>query len=89
MGYSMIDKGGMNKLGKMREKVKQELEHIPGNDPAQKELRMVYWMARMHSLGKKSQDDLSREDVLRESVKAVKEDFPEFRPDYDKRFFHC
>ena len=85
----MVDTAGINKLGKMRERVKLELERIPGDNPAQKELRMVYWMARMHSLGKKSHDNLSREDVLRESVKAVKEDFPDFKPNYDKRFFHC
>ena len=31
-----VDIARINKLGKMRERVKQELEHIPGNNPAQK-----------------------------------------------------
>jgi len=41
------------KLKQMREKVMRELEHIPDWPKPQKDLRMVYWSLRMHSLGKK------------------------------------
>ena len=37
----------------MREKVKNELEHIPNWPDPQGELRMIYNIRRMHSLSKK------------------------------------
>ena len=51
----MVGNTGIDKLGKMREIVKEELKHIPGDNAAQKRLRQIYWISRMSSLGKNQQ----------------------------------
>ncbi|MCD6559326.1 MAG: hypothetical protein J7K57_05575 [Palaeococcus sp.] len=43
---------GIQKLKEIRGKVKEELDHIPRGNEAQNMLRMVYWNARLNSLGK-------------------------------------
>ncbi len=85
----MKDLTGIDKLGKMRETVQEELKHIPGDNPGQKRLRQVYWMLRMNSLGKKSAGNQSKEDILRESIKTTKQSLPDFKPNYDKTEFNC
>ena len=73
----------------MREKVLAELDHIPKRPkPAQSYLRMIYFMSRMRSLGKKAQDGQTALDVLKESMKSVAKDHPEYRFIYDETFFH-
>lgn len=76
-----------SKLKEMRKHVKEELEHIPKGNFPQNQLRQVYWMTRMHSLGKNSQNTDTKEDVLRTSVVFVKKDYPDFVPQYDTDFF--
>jgi hypothetical protein len=85
----MIDTSGIDKVAKMRATVKEELDHIPKDNSAQKMLRQVYWTRRMNSLGKKSTGNQSKEDVLRESIKSVKQSLPDFKPNYDKTVFNC
>ncbi|SNQ60659.1 hypothetical protein [Candidatus Methanoperedens nitratireducens] len=76
-----------NKLKEMREQVKEEMEHIPRGNPLQNMLRLYYQPLRMNSLGKKSQIDATKEDILLQSIDAVKEEHPEFTPQYNSKFF--
>jgi len=82
------------KLKQMREKVLKELEHIPGWPKPQKDLRMVYWFSRMHSLGKKAKVRKSAKALLDECIEYLrkhggaylqKDNDHEFQ--YDKEFF--
>lgn len=76
-----------NKLKEIREQVKTEMEHIPRGNQPQNYLRMFYWPLRMNSLGKKSKNNRSKEDILKQSIEAVKKDYPDFIPQYDEIFF--
>ena len=60
---------GIDKLGKMREIVQEELKHIPGDNPAQKRLRQIYWMLRMNSLGEK----ISGQSIKRRYIARVRQ----------------
>ncbi len=73
------------KLKEIREQVKKELEYIPRRGYPQNELRMFYWSLRMNSLGKKSQNNDSKEDILKKSIDAVKKDYPDFVPQFDEK----
>ena len=77
-----------NKLKDLREQVKKELEHIPRGNQPQNELRMFYWPLRMNSLGKKSKNNSIKEDILKQSIDAVKKDYPDFVPQFDDKFFN-
>lgn len=48
---------------------------------------MLYWMARMNSLGKKAKGEKTAAEVLQKQIEHVGKDHPgvEFR--YDKEFF--
>lgn len=76
-----------NKLKEMREQVKKELEHIPRGTLPQNELRMYYQPLRMHSLGKKAKTYATKEDILLQSIEAIKKEYPEYIPQYDTKFF--
>lgn len=76
-----------SKLKEIREQVKEELEHIPRGSQPQNELRMFYWPLRMNSLGKKSQNNDTKKEVLKKSIEAVKKDYPDFIPQFDGNFF--
>lgn len=76
-----------NKLKEMREQVKKELEYISRGNTSQNELRMHYWPLRMHSLGKKAKISETKEEILKKSIEAIKKDYPDFVPIYDKKFF--
>ena len=76
-----------NKLKEIRERVKGELEHIPRGNLPQNELRMFYWPLRMGSLGKKAKKSETKEEILRKSIEAVKQDYRDFAPQYNKKFF--
>jgi hypothetical protein len=75
------------KLKAMRQRVLKELEHIPKGNNAQNELRLIYFNRRMHSLGKKMNEEKTAKDILMESIARIKEDYPNFEPVYDKEFF--
>jgi len=60
------------RLKQMREKVKKELEHIPDWPNPQKDLRMVYWFERMHSLGKKAKIKKTAKEVLEDCIDYLK-----------------
>lgn len=78
----------IDKMKQMREAVRKELEHIPDCPPPQGELRMVYWSRRMHSLGKKALlNPRTAKEVLDESITYMKEHYPDFGFQYDKKFF--
>ena len=75
-------------LKEMREQVLQELEHIPKHPKGhQSELRMVYFTARMHSLGKKSETEKTAFDVLQECMDLLRKDNPNAEFRYDQSFF--
>ena len=69
--------------------VSAELEHIPrgARGSSQNMLRMLYNMLRRHSLA--TGIPQTKEEVLRAAVNAVREEDPEFTPEYDKDFFEC
>ena len=76
------------KLKTMREQVLAEMEYIPTRPkPAQSLLRMAYFTARMHSLGKKAKGDKSAYEVLQEAIVILKKDDPEMDFVYDRSFF--
>jgi len=77
---------GIQKLKEIRGKVKEELDHIPRGNEAQNMLRMVYWNARLNSLGKKPRFR-SKEECLNYAIGLVRETYPEFEPQYDREFF--
>lgn len=77
---------GAEKLRKMREKVADELEHIPRGSFEQNMLRGFYQSLRMNSLGKNPQY-ASREGVMKACIDAIKKSYPKFEPDYDRKFF--
>ena len=77
----------MNKLKEMRGQVKKELEQIPRGNQPQNELRMYYWPLRMNSLGKKAKGNPIKEDVLKQSINAVKKEYPNFLPQFNEKFF--
>ena len=78
----------IHKGKEIRDRVKLELEHIPRGlrGSSQNELRMVYWMRRQHSLGRKGNKE-SKEATLLKSIETVKKYNPDFKPKFDKDFF--
>ena len=75
------------KLRRMREKVLDELKHIPKGALPEGELRAMYWMQRMHSLGKKVTNEQTTKQVLEKSLTYLKKDYPDFEFKYNKEFF--
>jgi hypothetical protein len=75
-------------LKEMRAKVLAELEFIPKlpRNP-QSDLRMAYFTARMHSLGKKAKEEKGAHDVLLDCIKLLKGDNPKAKFQYDEMFF--
>jgi Mn-dependent DtxR family transcriptional regulator len=67
-----------------------ELEHIPhgARRSSQNMLRMLYNMLMRHSLALQGGPQ-TKEEVLREAINAVREEDPDFTPEYDKDFFKC
>lgn len=70
----------------MRDKVAEELEHIPRGSFEQNMFRGFFQSLRMNSLGKNPQYSDVKE-VLNACLKALKKSYPNFEPDYDKKFF--
>ena len=79
------------KLLEIREKVKEELEHIPKGSIYQNWIRQVYFNLRMHSLGKKSKYPDNKNEILKlaikDALKFAKENKEILIPQYDKNFF--
>jgi len=75
------------KLKQMREKVLEELNHIPKGALPQGELRAMYWMQRMHSLGKKTTIVQTAKEVIEKCIIYLKKDYSNFEFKYDKEFF--
>lgn len=75
-------------MREMREIVKKELEHIPrgARGSPQNELRALYWIVRMNSLGKRPKFK-TKEECLKYAIKRIKENYPNFVPMYDSSFF--
>ncbi len=84
----MIDIATSDKSKKMREKVKEELKHIPDRPGHQNELRMIYQTRRMHSLGKRAESKQTAKEVLEECISGLKDDYPNSQFDYDEDFFN-
>lgn len=77
------------KLAEMHAKAAAELEHIPDwPGEHQKELRAMYKMLRMHSLGRDAtKKGQTAPDVLRDSIEFVKKDHPDAVLHYDRKLF--
>lgn len=75
------------KLKQMREKVIEELKHIRKGPLPQGELRAMYWMQRMHSLGKKTTSRETAKEVLVKCITYLKKDYPNFEFEYNQEFF--
>jgi hypothetical protein len=73
-------------LNRIKQLVKEEINHIPRGDIAQNFLRMNYWPVRMSSL-KGGKENKTKEQVLSECIKLVKINYHDFKPMYDKKFF--
>lgn len=72
----------------IHEQVRKELKHIPiSRSLPQSLLRQYYASLRKESLGKKAEKNVKKEDVLKESIEAVKKEYPDFVPQFDKDFF--
>jgi hypothetical protein len=64
-------------LKEMRKQALREPEYIPKHPKLQQsELRMAYFQARMHSLGKKSKEEKTAGDVLRDCINLLKKGHP-------------
>lgn len=77
-----------SKLEKMRDKAKEELEHIRDWPEHQGELRAIYWSRRMHSLGKKAKSKQTAKEVLEKCISDLKPKYPDFKFIYDEDFFN-
>lgn len=82
------------KLFEMREKVKEELNHIYKGDIYQNMMRNYYFNMRMASLGKKADKEKypdNKNKILGMCIKIVSEwaknNNIDFKPQYDKMFF--
>jgi hypothetical protein len=74
----------------MRDLTLQELEHIPKHPkPHQSDLRMVYFIARMHSLGKKAKAEKTPVEVLQECIDLLRKTAPDAEFLYDASFFNA
>jgi hypothetical protein len=78
---------GSEKLGKMREIVSKDLEHIPRFGFDQNMFRQLYAAIRMNSLGRKAEVPDSKTEVLKACIKHYKKTNPDFRPKFDEAYF--
>ncbi len=74
----------MNRIERNR-KVTEELKHIPQGSDYQNMLRASYHNTRRHELGR-NRATIARITLLR-AIGTVREEKPDFLPDYDKEFF--
>lgn len=75
------------KLKQMRGKVLEELKYIPKGPEPQNELRAMYWMMRMHSLGKKTKSRQNAKEVLENCINHLSKDYADFKFTYDNDLF--
>lgn len=75
------------KLQDMHSQIQEELAHIPDWPEPQGELRMLYNVKRMRSLGKKAECKNTRSHILEESIQQLKGDYPNCEFKYDREFF--
>ena len=71
----------------MHSRIKAELAHIPDWPEPQGELRMLYNVKRMRSLGKKAEHKNPRSQVLEQSIQQLKGDYPNYEFKYDRELF--
>ncbi len=74
-------------LKEMLSQVGAELAYIPDWPEPQGELRMLYNVKRMRSLGKKAERKNTRFQVLEQSIQQLKGDYPNYEFKYDREFF--
>ena len=71
---------GISTAQEMRTKVKKELEELPRGILSQNELRRIYTINRLRSLGKKAIISKTKEDVFKDSVEELRKQYPDFVP---------
>ncbi len=74
------------KLNKMKDKVKEELLHIPRGTYEQNQIRMYYWPLRLNSL-KGGKERKTKREVLDECIAAVQKNNSAFKAQYDPEYF--
>ena len=76
------------KREEMREKINEELKHIPRSIKGsnQNMLREYYNGMRMTDLGRNPAS--SANDSLLKAIEALRKNHPDFLPTYDRNFFH-
>jgi len=76
------------KREEMREKINEELKHIPRSIKGsnQNMLREYYNGMRMTDLSRNSASPAK--ETLVKAIEAIKKDKPDFSPIYDRDFFH-
>lgn len=67
--------------------VRREVAHIPDWPDYQRELRMVFWMNRMHSLGRKATLPNDPLKIIEQSVKECQKRYPKATFEFDRNFF--
>jgi hypothetical protein len=75
-------------LVEMRQRVLQEMEHIPRYPKeSQSLLRMAYWLHRMNSLGKNAETPNDPSKVMERCLAELAKSHPSAQFVYDKEFF--
>lgn len=76
----------MTMLQQMNATVADDLKHIPeGNFEYQGQLRMIYRMRRMNSLGKRAESPASRSEVMKDSIRSIGQPADKFQ--FDREYF--
>ena len=76
----------MTKLEEMNATVAEDLSHIPEGDyDFQGQLRMIYRMRRMNSLGKRPEGARTRQEVMAACTRSIGQ--PEEKLQFDREYF--
>jgi len=65
-------------------KIKKELDYIPRGNIEQNSLRHLYYITRLKDFG---EEIVTKEDVLKECIKSIRKDKPDFKPEILDGFF--
>lgn len=81
------DTGRRLKAEDIHARIQAELAHIPDWPEPQGDLRMLYEIKRLRSLGKRATHKKTASEVLAESIGHLKVNYPDYEFRYDSDFF--
>ena len=81
------DTGHRIKTEDIHSRIQAELAHIPDWPEPQRDLRMLYEIKRLRSLGKRATLKKTASEVLAESIGHLKVNYPGYEFRYDSDFF--